>query len=581
MKRASAARQKAELAKEEGLAFRGYADGSSLLIASLEKAQDDKIALAKLMDRNLQAAKMGAMKQLHSGDVLASMQFNASRTVDFRAVKTDASASRRAAGEEVDAHGVITAIPEGDTKSYQRAGVCWYPNNSQLAYGDQAGRIDITELEDGTVYFKDFFSRIAQGTYLKGTREGNTITVPANQMIYWSTSGGYGLRTGYATYGAQGFAEDRVGEPYILTVDGNTITLEGTSFDFENPAGTIAALFWSDDDSFSGYGDNSTVFTYDPEYVAPELVQLPEGAEVQTWYKYGNTSSNSGAVNFEGNASIAFVGDEVYISGIFDDFPESWIKGTIDGDKVVFPSLQLLGNYGSYEIFATGADTEAKVLTDFVMTYDAAKQTLTGANLLANAATDRIYYLAWIENLTLSKDEPVFEEPVATTGAPVDVLPYSNALATEEDFGVFGVIDSNRVNNTWKFDSNGANYSYSATNTGDDWLISPAVLLEAGKLYHFALDVKSASVNFAEKFEVKLGAEPKASAMTETVIGETSVASTAYATYENEAIAVSETGYYHIGIHAISDPDMFRLTVANFLIEVGAAPTAPEAVSSR
>jgi len=570
MKRASAARQKAELAKEEGLAFRGYADGSSLLIASLEKAQDDKIALAKLMDRNLQAAKMGAMKQLHSGDVLASMQFSSSRTVDFRAVKTDASASRRAA--TVDANGIITAPDEGEHKFYQRAGSAYYLSNNSVYSGAQSGTVEIVECADGTVYIKNIVSEFAYDVWVKGTKNGNTITVAAGQPQYYVANYQTTLSVNWGTINDAGNSYERAEGDITFTIDGDVISLDGSS------QSKILGIFWDDDNSWQGFGDYETVWTYNPDYVAPQLVELPEGAEVQTWYKYGNTNSNSGAVNFEGNASVAFVGDEVYISGFSDDFPESWIKGTIDGDKVVFPSLQFVGKYSTYDIYATGTDRET--LTDYVMTYDAAKQTLTGTDLLLNAATDRIYYLAWIENLTLSKDEPVFEEPVATTGDAVDVLPYSNALATEEDFGVFGVIDSNRDNNTWKFDSNGANYSYSATNTGDDWLISPAVLLEAGKLYHFALDVKSASTRYAEKFEVKLGAEPKASAMTETVIGETSVASTEYATYENEAIAVSETGYYHIGIHAISDPDMFRLTVANFLIEVGAAPTAPEAVSA-
>ena len=70
-----------------------------------------------------------------------------------------------------------------------------------------------------------------------------------------------------------------------MTVDGNTISLTETSFDFETATGTIAALLYTDDDTFCGFGDNNTVFTYDPEYVAPELVELPEGAVVDTWYQ--------------------------------------------------------------------------------------------------------------------------------------------------------------------------------------------------------------------------------------------------------------------------------------------------------
>jgi limonene-1,2-epoxide hydrolase len=70
-----------------------------------------------------------------------------------------------------------------------------------------------------------------------------------------------------------------------------------------------------------------------------------------------------------------------------------------------------------------------------------------------------------------------------------------------------------------------------------------------------------------------------ASALTQSVIPATEVGSTDYVTYENDAVAVAETGYYHFGIHAISDADMFRLMVANFLVEAGVEATAPAAVT--
>ena len=50
-------------------------------------------------------------------------------------------------------------------------------------------------------------------------------------------------------------------------------------------------------------------------------------------------------------------------------------------------------------------------------------------------------------------------------------------------------------------------------------------------------------------------------------------------TFENEAVEVAETGYYHFGIHAISDADQFRLMVANFLVEAGVETDAPAAVT--
>lgn len=164
--------------------------------------------------------------------------------------------------------------------------------------------------------------------------------------------------------------------------------------------------------------------------------------------------------------------------------------------------------------------------------------------------------------------------------ANIDVLPYSNALNTEELYGEFTVIDNNNDGATWSFNEymNTAYYSNGQI-AADDWLISPAIKLEAGKLYHFAIDALCSSANYPEKFEVKLGAEPTAAALTQSVIGETTVKNTNPITYENEGIAVAETGYYHFGIHAISNADMWNLMVSNFFVEVGASPSAPAMVS--
>jgi hypothetical protein len=65
----------------------------------------------------------------------------------------------------------------------------------------------------------------------------------------------------------------------------------------------------------------------------------------------------------------------------------------------------------------------------------------------------------------------------------------------------------------------------------------------------------------------------------QSVLAATQVASKEFATYENETVEVAETGYYHFGIHAISDADEWRLMVKNFLVEAGAEPTAPAAVT--
>ena len=551
LKKDRVAIMKAKAAQQtEGQAFRGNVD-SWKMVTVVEQLQEQKVAFEKLMEQN----RTGARRLVNS------ISFGIPRPVSF--TSTSSNTSRRA--EAVDEHGIITAPAEGELKYYTRTGAAYY-YSSGWSYTNQSGHAIVIECADGTVYIKNPISRLSYGSYIKGTKNGNTITIPAGQPILYNASYDATIDVKMGSYGETGFAPNAEQSDIIFTIDGNTLTLEGTS----STDYVVLGGFWSDDDSMQS-GDSETVLTLDTEYTpaSTDLVEAPADLTTETW----NTEID-GVVS---TVTIGFDNNDVYVKGLFTDFPNAWIKGTISGTTVTFAKLQFVGTYQSYNIWATGYDSETSKLTDFVMTYDAVAKVLTGSNLLLNAADDMLYYLSWYENVTIQ--EATFEEPTATTGENVDA-PYTNALATADDFGVFGVIDSNKDGSTWAFDASyGAYYRWNSSNNANDWLISPAIKLEAGKKYHFAIDAACALASYPEKFEVKIGAEPKASALTQTVLEEVTVTSTTHVTYENEQVSVTETGYYHFGIHATSDADEYRLMVKNFLVEAGAEAGAPAAVS--
>ena len=557
VQKAKAAKAKAE-DKTVGFAFTGamhqeIAAEATLLKAAINNIESDKAAFEKLMAEN----RTGSNKKINS------ISYGTPRPVSF--TSTPSNNLRRA--EAVDEHGIITAPAEGELKYYARSGAAYY-NNSGWKVTSQGGHAEVIECADGTVYFKNPISRLSYGSYIKGTKNGNTITIPAGQPILYNATyqATIDVKIGSFVSGS-GFVPNAEQSDIIFTVDGNILTLQGTS----STDYVVLGGFWSDDDSMQS-ADSETVLTLDADYTpaSTDPVVAPEGLVTETW----NTKID-GVVS---TATIGFDNNDVYVKGLFTAFPDAWIKGTVDGTTVTFSKLQYVGAYqGTVSIWATGVDENSK-LADFVMTYDAVAKVLTGSNLLLNAADDKVYYLSWFENVTIQ--EASFEEPTAETGANVDALPYSNTLDTEEAFADFGVLDANSDDNTWQFSSSyGTYYNYSSSADADDWLISPAVKLEAGKKYHFAIDAKAAGSGFPERFEVLIGTEAKASALTQSVLPATEVAVTEYTTYENDAVIVSETGYYHFGIHAISDADQFRLMVANFFVEAGAEATAPAAVT--
>ncbi|MBR1545454.1 MAG: hypothetical protein IJ633_01475 [Prevotella sp.] len=535
------------------------------------------------MEKAVDAYKaMKASKEETQVPLRAKEDRNAFRPFAFSAVPQAPLKILKATGEVADAHGIITKPGDGVQKVYTRTGQGYKYASGSSTLVEQSGEAQIVECEDGTIYFKDIVSTYASGAWVKGTKSGNTITVPTKQPVSYNSdyNATLSVRWGTGDGTANVTAADDIAENFTFIVDetAGTISLQNTT------ATQFMAVLWDDDNSYSGNGVFETVYTYAHDYVAPTIVTVtpPAGLTTATWYTQGDTYSSSTLTPFRGEVTVGFDGSDVYLKGIFSNFPEAWMKGTIEGSTVTFKDLQVQGTSGTYTIYGVG--TDGSNLQDFTMTYDAEAGKLTSVNyLLANAAEDRVFYMTFIYDITITKDAPA--EEVAETGAPVDVIPYENKFETAEEQAQFGIIDSNFDGSTWTFEKDAvsgsdgsARYKWSSSNDGNDWLISPAIKLTAGVKYRVAFDTRSQSSYNAERVELKMGKEAKASALTEQVIAATDVAwNTAYETLENEEFTVAEDGYYHFGIHAISDADSYYLWVDNFVVELGLKPGAPAA----
>ena len=495
---------------------------------------------------------------------------NARKVEQFQQLSTTALSARAKAQRKAPTkndHGIITDPGEGEKKYYTRAGVGFYVSNNSVYNEDQSGIVTILEAEGGKVYIKDPVSHYAQGVWVEGTRDGNTITVAGGQPLAWNTnySTTLGLYWGNVQSTATGNTYAKGEGDITFTVDdeAGTITLDGSSQD------KIIAIYWDDDNSWSGYGDYNSVWTLNTEYepASTDPIVLPDGAEVLEWYAEG-----TGSAAVPTDVKVAFVGNEVYISGLTSNFPDAWIKGTLDGTTVTFSKFQFVGmNSGTMPIWAVGADSETSALQDFTMTYDSEAQTLAlDANQLIvfNAAEDRMYYLSYIESLTIYAEEPA--------PSVIETLPYVNTFDDAADQKHFKIIDANEDGRTWNWYSGMARYTYSSTNQGDDWLVSPAIKLQAGKKYHFSIAAHAQQASYPERIEVKAAQENTAEALAAgtEVLPSTDVTTPGFVTYENNEFTVAESGYYYIGVHAISDADKYYLYVDDFVLE--AAPiTAP------
>lgn len=161
------------------------------------------------------------------------------------------------------------------------------------------------------------------------------------------------------------------------------------------------------------------------------------------------------------------------------------------------------------------------------------------------------------------------------------VPPYTSDFA-QTGLDGYTIIDANGDGKKWDIVTDNGDkvvkINYNTNLDMDDWLITPAIKLEAGKTYDFSVATKCNSQTYPERLEVKVGTEPTAAMMTETVIPATAVTTTSYKTLTG-SIVPPATGKYYIGFHGISDADQYALFIREYTIGAGVAKALPMPVT--
>lgn len=192
---------------------------------------------------------------------------------------------------------VIKDQPAGTEMVYKRvSGKMLFVQDQKLKIGDIAKLIEggkqpgdlkvITDADGKTVYVKyaltyaSFIDNDAAGSWLKGTKEGNKITIPTGQYIMYGKfkDGEYGIRVGYMEYKNNNF--EVVDEPITFTLEGITAKLDGTYMETEsqdNVKVKILGGYWSDNNGFF-CGDVATVCSTDPAGI--ETVEKADNKQI-------------------------------------------------------------------------------------------------------------------------------------------------------------------------------------------------------------------------------------------------------------------------------------------------------------
>lgn len=161
--------------------------------------------------------------------------------------------------------------------------------------------------------------------------------------------------------------------------------------------------------------------------------------------------------------------------------------------------------------------------------------------------------------------------------------PYASSMTIADGWTNY---DVNEDNKTWADDNSsytwsgsgyttGIKYSYHGSNAGNDWRISPAIHLEAGKEYKLKVMAKSGS--FGENFKITLGTENTVANLAEgTVLLDVENHKQSSFKRELAVFTVPATGDYYFGAQCYSAADKYYLYMTAFEVcENVFAPAAP------
>lgn len=221
------------------------------------------------------------------------------------------------------------------------------------------------------------------------------------------------------------------------------------------------------------------------------------------------------------------------------------------------------------------ADIRYKVtrMPDGLIVADGVSATSCTADIPTSEELQSFTYVVKAINNGLYSDDAISNNVVY---GYVNTLPWSEGFDNAEAMQFFTVVDANNDGKTWEQYSDRVRVKFGSV-TMDDWLITPGIHMSAGNTYRVTFRSRSSMANYPEKIEAKWGADNTPAAMTGTLVTATTVGGE-YESLEGFVTPVAD-GIYYIGLHGISDADMYYLDVDDIVVETGMSMDAPSQAS--
>ena len=360
---------------------------------------------------------------------------------------------------------VLVTLPEGvESEDYTLA-------ITQYAYSSTSGWVSVSSEETAQVAFDGndiYVSGLAyffKDAFVKGTlNEEGQVVFKSGQLV----------------------GEDEYGKEYLVgaITEGEEDVISDFAFDYDAEARTLTlvegyTLLETESPTNMGAYTFTEAAVYTPgAFVLPDVVELPEGVEAETWYLAASTESG----NINGTeVSVAFDGNDIYVQGLCSYLPEAWVKGTIEGGKATFASGQFYGTYyEQYNLFFVGFDDDQNII-DFVFDYDAEAGTLTNYDqyIALNGKQNELSMYDYMYNIEITREQPA--GPVeAPEGLQTETYLFSalQLVNPEEDAARRAEGEDVAAGNAVTFDFNAMDVAVSTNDATDGDITETLVLTE-------------------------------------------------------------------------------------------------------
>lgn len=173
-------------------------------------------------------------------------------------------------------------------------------------------------------------------------------------------------------------------------------------------------------------------------------------------------------------------------------------------------------------------------------------------------------------------------EAVAGVGAVVP--PYACAFGTDaSDHELYSTFNLNDDNSYWYYTPYYKCFKVDYVSDGlsnDDWLLTPAFRLEAGKIYEFTYRICAGSNQYKERYLLAMGRENSPEAMTTVLVPEGELANDPETPLvKTVTITPDATGNYFIGWHAVSPAPCFMIRVDGITMSAPMSSASPAEVT--